>query len=198
MGETPGTLLGQFSRGYVRHWPSLSAEVQEAALIAAGLTKRQIYWEGRGVETLDALVKAAREGQLIGVFGGFRVFGATQRTIMAAVDAITEAGGIIVDVETVERSDKRGAQMLARALSRIKGERSIAGRADEIGALGGKAKGRRARADRMPEKVARRIWRMESIDTATALSRMWGWSKTKALKEFGPSGRGMGPFKRKK
>ena len=75
MAKKIETLLNQFCRGYVRHWPSIPASAQEAALIEAGLVARQIYREGRGPETLAALARGVRQDQLIGVFGGFRTNG---------------------------------------------------------------------------------------------------------------------------
>jgi hypothetical protein len=192
------TLLDKFSRGYVRHWPSFPAKVQEAMLIAAGLEPRQIYTEGRGPENLAALVRAVRDGQLIAVHGGLRVFGDNHRQIAAAVAKIEQRGGIVIDVETEDRSDRHGVRMLSRALARMRGELTMGDRAAEIGAAGGKARGIAAQRGRMPEKQARKIWFDKKIDTATALSRMGpGWSKATARRKFGPSKRPMGAFKGK-
>ena len=202
MKKTAGkakTLLDQFSRGYVRHWPSLSAKEQEAELIDAGLGERQIYKEGRGAENFASLVKAIRQDQLVGVYGGLRIFGETHRAIAAAVAEIEHRGGVIVDVTTRDRTDKHGVRMLSEALARIRGEATMGDRAAEVGAAGGKARGIAAQKNRMPEKQARKIWFDKRIDTATALSRMGpGWSKATARRKFGPSGRPMGAFKGKK
>lgn len=188
-------LLTQFDRGYVRHWALLPADRQEKELVFAGLQPRQIYWEGRGVETFAALLKALRREQVVGVYGGLRVFGETRRQIMAALAGIEQRGGIVLDVESGDRSDKRGAHMLDRALARIRGEATIGDRAAELGALGGTARGLAIAQRRMPAEKALKIWRDLRIDTATALSRMVGWSKPTALRRLGKSGRALGPFK---
>jgi hypothetical protein len=197
-GAKPQPLLGQLDRGYARRWTLLPLPDQEHFLMQAGLQARQIYVEGRGAETFDALVKAVRKGQLIGVWGGLRVFGETRRQIMAALAAIEGRGGIVLDVESGDRSDKRGAHMLDRALARLRGELTMADRAPEIGALGGTARGKAMQARRMPEDQARKIWRDKSITTAVALSRMVGWSKPTALRWLGPSKRPRGPFEAKR
>ena len=189
------TLLGRFDRGYSRRWPTLPLAEQEKELIRAGLKAGQIYVEGRSAECLDALVKATREGQLIGVYGGLRVFGETHRQITAAVTAIEARGGIVIDVETGDRSDRHGVRMLSRALACVRGEKTMGDRAAEIGALGGAARGVALRERRMPEDRARKIWRDRSIDTATALSRMVGWTKPTAQRHLGRSGRPLGPFR---
>lgn len=194
-GAQAETLLGRFDRGYSRRWPTLPLADQEKALIRAGLKAGQIYVEGGSAECLAALVKATRKGQLIGVFGGLRVFGETHRQITAAVTAIEEAGGIVVDVETGDRSDRHGVRMLSRALARVRGEATMGDRAAEIGALGGAARGKALREKRMPEDEARPIWRDRSIDTATALSRMPGWTKPTAQRHLGKTKRRKGPFR---
>jgi hypothetical protein len=200
MLERPGkskTLFDQFSRGYVRHWPSIPAGVQEAKLMTAGLLARQLYREGRGAESLQTLAKATRKGQIIGVFGGLRIFGGSHREISDATAEIKKRGGIIVDASTGQRSDIDGIEMLSRALAMLKGEKVLGDRAAEIGSLGGLAAARAARKLRMSEAQARAIWRDKSLTRNEAISRMPGWTLSTAKHHFKASGRKKGPKARK-
>jgi hypothetical protein len=188
-------------RAYVRGYAFSPVKSQETSLLAYGVTPRAIYVEGRGPETLGALTKAVRSGQFIGVVGGYRVFGENRKQIMAAVRAIRARGGIIIDIETGERSDREGDEMLDRAIRRIHGEATFGSpdRAAELGAQGGTARSQAMKAARLSVKLARRIWFDKSITTAEAVERMGpGWSKPTAIREFGKSGRPRGAFRPKK
>lgn len=188
-------------RAYVRSYAFSPVKSQEVSLLAYGVVPRAIYVEGRGPESLEALIKAVREGQFIGVVGGYRVFGENRTTIMAAVRALRDRGGVIIDIETGERSDREGDEMLDRAIRRIHGEATFGSpdRAAELGAQGGTAKGKAMRAARLPIRQAKRIWFDKSITTAEAVARMGpGWSKPTAIREFGASGRPRGAFRPKK
>jgi hypothetical protein len=187
------TLFDQFSRGYVRNWPSIPAGVQEAKLMTCGLLARQIYKEGRSAESLATLAKATRQGQIIGVFGGLRIFGASHREISTATAKIKKRGGIIVDASTGQRSDIDGIEMLSRALAMLKGEKTLGDFAAEVGALGGLARGRSAKKLRMPEAQARAIWRDKTLTRAEAILRMPGWTLSTAKHHFKASGRKKGP-----
>lgn len=188
-------------RAYVRSYAFSPVKSQETSLLAYGVTPRAIYVEGRGPESFEALLKAIREGQFVGVVGGYRVFGENRTQIMAAVRALRGKGAVIIDIETGERSDREGDEMLDRAIRRIHGEATFGSpaRAAELGAQGGAAKSEAMRRARLPVKLAKRIWFDKSISTAEAVRRMGpGWSKPTAIREFGASGRPRGAFRPKK
>ena len=165
-------------------------------MTSRGASARTVYVEGRGAETLGALVKAARSGEVIGLAGGYRVFGESRQQIMSAVRALKGKGAVLLDIETEERSDRDGDEMLDRALRRIHGELSL-GSPEEAaarGSLGATATHKAIWATRMPKREARKIWFDKTISTADAVRRMGpGWSKPTALREFGPSKRKYGP-----
>jgi len=170
-------------------------------LLARGARARTIYIEGRGPETLGALVKAARKDEVIGLAGGFRVLGDNRAQIMSAFRALKVKGAVLFDIETDERSDRDGAEMLDRALRRIRGELTFGSpeEAVERGVLGAKATYKGIWASRMPKREARKIWFDKTITRAEAVTRMGpGWSKATARRAFGKSKRKKGPLRPEK
>lgn len=184
-------------RGYVMGFPHSPVESQVEALVAAGCRRRDIYGEGQDAN-FDALVRAARKDQVIGTAGGLRVFGDSRRQMMTALDRLEKKGAVVLDIETGEQSDLRGAQMLDRALSRVAGSRimSTDSAASERGRLGGVARKFKLHAKRMPIAEARKHWFNMAISIEEAVERAGpGWSKITMHREFGPSGRPKGPAK---
>lgn len=188
-------------RAYVRTHRFSTAQQQVAGLLSYGARERTIYVEGRGPENIAALVKATRKGEVIGLLGGYRVLGDSRTQIMTAARALKAKGAVLFDPETGERSDGQADEMLDRALRQILGEATFGSpeRAAELGAEGAKAKHKLLWDARMPIRQAKRIWFDKSISTAEAVRLMGpGWSKPTAIREFGKSGRRLGPFRGKR
>lgn len=187
-------------RGYVMGFPHSPAKEQVKVLVGAGCRARDIYGEGQDAD-FAALIRALRRGQVVGTAGGFRVFGESRRQMMAAHDAIEEKGGIVLDVESGDRSDRRGAQMLHHALSRVHGGRTMysGAPASERARLGGIARKSKIHAKRMPIAEARALWFNMAISGDEAVERAGpGWSKGTMNRTFGESGRPKGPAKPRK
>jgi hypothetical protein len=194
--ETPAI---QIDRAFVRPIPRWSAKEQEKAVIKAGCRETKVYLDGRSAENFDAVIKAARAGEVIALSGGLRVLGDSRKTIVAAVNAIAEKGAVLYDVGTGDRSDRHGVRMLNRAIAMLHGELSMGDRAEIIGSMGGEAHAEAIRKARMPKEEARMIWLDQRISTAEAVKRMGPhWSKPTAQRAFGPSGRPKGPLKAEK
>lgn len=164
-------------------------------MIAFGVPANRICGKGHTAATLDAALRLIRGKEVLEMASGFRTLGSSRKTIMEQYAVIKKAGRVVLDPETKERSDTDSAEMLDRALAKIRYEKTMPdhGRAKEIGKLGGEAKGRNAAKARMAENTARRIWLDKSIDTnAEAIAKMTKWSKETANRRFGPSGRPAG------
>lgn len=183
-------------RGYVRGYPLWPAARQEKELTAAGIKAKFVYVEGRGVETFEGCVFALYPGQVLGLFGGLRVLGTSRREIMAHLGTLEAQGAVALDIETNERSDRQGAQMLHKALMRIHGEKTIGTRerASEMGKKGAIASLVTRRNGRMSIIKARKLWFDQSISRAQ-FEELTGWSKETAHREFGASGRPRGAFR---
>lgn len=178
--------------GYVEDQPGFSQKRQEEILAAAGFTPSRICGKGHTCATLAEALKLIRGAEVLETAGGFRPLGSSRKTIMEQYAVIKKAGKVVLDVETGERSDRDSAEMLDRALAKIRYEKTMPSpeHAKEIGRAGGKAKGRNAAAARMAENSARRIWLNKSIATnAEAIDKMTGWSRESAYRKFGPSRR---------
>lgn len=64
---------------------------QEAILVQAGMPAKHVYLEGRNGESLDAI--QMRQGELLAVVNGFRVFGKGLATTTASAGAaVTQCG----------------------------------------------------------------------------------------------------------
>jgi hypothetical protein len=197
MGKKPMPKT-QIDRAYVRAHRFSTAAQQIAGLLGYGARERTIYVQGRGPENLAAIVKAARRGEVIGLWGGYRVLGDSRKEIMEGIRALKAKGAIIFDPESDERSDRHGEEMLDRALRRINGEATLGSpeRAAELGALGAKASHKAVWDVRMPIARARKIWFDKTISRNEAERRMGpGWSKSTALRKFKKAGRRKGPAK---
>ena len=176
----PKKLIAQ--RGYCRN------ERERLILLDVGMPDHRIYLEGRGAESLDRIMM--RQGELLATVGGLRPLGNSRHEIVAQVVRIRKMGAAIIDVETKQRSDRHGAEMLDRALARIKGEITMPpGKAETM-----QRKSVRSRiGDRMPMRQALAIWRDPKLTTGEAIKRMTGWSARTAYLRLGkrglPSGR---------
>lgn len=178
--------------GYAEDQPGFSQKRQEAILIASGVPANRICGKGHTAATLASALRILRGKEVLETASGLRALGSSRKVIMEQLAVIKKAGRVVMDTETKERSDADGAEMLDRALAKIRYEKTMPGpeRAKEIGAKGGKAKGINAARKRMAENSARRIWLDKRIATnAEAVAKMEGWSRETAYSHFGPSGR---------
>ncbi len=169
-------------RGYARN------ERERLILMDAGVTDDHIYLKGRGAESLARITM--RQGELLATVGGLRALGDSRHDIVAEVRRFREMGAAILDIETKWRSDQQGAEMLDRALARLRGEITMPpGKAQDM-----QAKSVRARlGKRMPQREALTYWRDPRLATGEAIKRMTGWSTRTAYVKLGkrglPSGR---------
>ncbi len=170
------------TRGYARN------EREELILVAAGLKPDRVYREGRGAETIDRV--HMRAGELLATVGGLRALGDSRRDIVEAVRRLHDQGAAVLDVETGFRSDRRGAEMLDRALAKLMGERVMPpGKAVAM-----QAKSLKARiGHRMPEREALKHWRDPRLTIGEAIQLMTGWSARTAYEHLGPRGLPAGP-----
>jgi hypothetical protein len=174
------------ARGYARNGRD------ELILIDSGLKADRIYLEGRGFETLARI--NMRPGELLATVGGLRALGDSQRDIIEAARRFHDAGAAVLDIETGWRSDQRGAEMLDRALMRLRGERVM----PEGKAAAMQAKSVKARiGDRMPRRQAAMIWKDPRLTIGEAIAQMPGWSARTAYALLGPRGLPVGPRGRK-
>src|ERR1022692_4679876 len=95
----------------------------EARLIAAGVTKRDIYRDDRGAEQWGNW--KMRKGERLGVVNGLLAFGTNRRAMMAALEKVASWGAVIVDVETGYRSDNGSAKLLDLGLAKRHGEQAM-------------------------------------------------------------------------
>ena len=113
---------------------------EEAKLQAAGV--KQIYMLGRGLESLHwALDWLRGRGGILKVATDLRIFGATRKDMMEALDDCERKGVTVIDIAHPE--DVTFAMRVKRALIAISSARFIGDRrkARREGQKGGKAKG---------------------------------------------------------
>ena len=148
-----------------------------------GLTPDRVYLEGRGHESLGRI--RMRSGEILATVGGLRPLGNSRHAIMAELARIHAAGASVLDVATSQRSDHNGAEMLDRALARLRGEIVMPpGKAESM-----QAKSVAARiGKRMPERQALTIWRDPNLTIGEAIKRMPGWSPRTAYLRLGKRG----------
>lgn len=187
--------LERMRTGYVEDQPGFSQKRQEEILIAAGVPARRICGKGHNAATLDDALRLLRGDEVLECAAGLRALGSSRIAIMEAHALVRKAGRAILDPETGMRSDRDGAEMLDRALAKIRYEKTMPseGRAKEIGALGGKARAAQIREGRLSETKAKAIWFNIHLSTGQAIERMPGWSKETAYRYFGKRGRKPGP-----
>lgn len=149
-------------------------------MIAAGVTKRDIYRDDRGAEQWGNW--RMRKGERLGVVNGLLAFGTNRKAMMAAL-AKAEAGGfVIVDVEEHLRSDKHAAKLLDLGLRRRHGEASMKpGQAEAMQAASTAAKTK----GRMPKREAMIKWRKADLTAKQALRLMPGWTRATAYDQLG-------------
>jgi hypothetical protein len=171
-------------RGYARN------ERDELLLLSLGLNSERIYLEGRGAETLDRIIM--RQGELLATVGGLRALGNSRRDIVAATRRVHDMGAAVLDIETMARSDQRGAEMLDRAIADLNGELSMRpGQAREM-----QRKSVRSRiGDRMSQREAMKHWRDPRLSNGEAIRRMPGWSVRTAYMKLGKRGLPCGPIR---
>lgn len=180
-------------KGYVRPLPRLTAGGQELGLIAHGVAAEKVYVEGRGAETLDALVRSLRKGEAVAVMRlhilappKLRTADRPRRELWAAIQLIEAKGAHVIEVEsgrsTADRSE-RDAMM-----------------ADAIEALthSGRSPRRQDGAGRPPKvftpeqtEQARVAWfsLQHRTNKAAIQASPKGWTMTRSYQKFGPSGR---------
>ena len=164
-------------------------------MIASGMPASRICGKGHSAVTLDDALRVLRGAEVLECAAGLRSLGSSRLAIIEAHAIVRKAGYAILDPETGMRSDRDGAEMLDRALAKIRYEKTMPseGRAKEIGALGGKARGEKLKNGRLAEKKAKAIWFNIHLSTAEAIERMPGWSKETAYRYFKKRGRKSGP-----
>jgi hypothetical protein len=160
-------------RGYARNGRD------EQRLIKAGLKAKDIYVEGRGKEGFGNW--RMRNGETLHVVEGLRALGNSRREIVDKFAMIRGWGATIEDAETGERASDDGVAMLDKALAKLKGERTIAGRAEDMQAASVRARTK----GRLEERKAQIIWQDARWTVGEAIARMPGWSLTTAYKAFG-------------
>ena len=181
--------------GYVEDQPGFSQKRQEEILLAAGIPQSRFCGKGYKAETLPDALRVLRGDEVLECAAGLRALGSSRVQIIEAHALVRKAGRAVLDPETGMRSDRDGAEMLDRALAKIRYEKTMPseGRAKEIGALGGKARGEKLKNGRLAEKKAKAIWFNVHLSTAEAIERMPGWSKETAYRYFKKRGRKSGP-----
>lgn len=131
-------------KGYCASIPFLNAVEQENKLLAQGAAAARIYRVGRGEESAEALFRALRPGDEVAIAGTLRVFGASRKAMMAAIAEVHAKKAVLVEIPEGLRSDRDGAVMLDRGLSKLHGSLKVKESkrfARAIGAKGGKGKG---------------------------------------------------------
>lgn len=161
------------NRGYCADIPFLKAKEQEAALIAAGV--KVVYIEGREAETFQTCLNSLRPTDAMAVFGTVAVFGSSRGAILSRIKEVHAHGNYVLDIETGQRSDKEGAEILDRGLKKIHGSRKMKENrkfARQIAKKGARGKLEHMRADRMPEVLAKPIWQHPKLTIADKLGLM--------------------------
>lgn len=176
---------------YIQEQPRFSRERQEA--IVRPQPGDKVYIEGRNGESLDAAMRACRNGHAVICAHGVRVLGNSPTEITEALVEVEKRGKAIEDAETGKRTDRECGTMVRNAIRSIRGEASIKGRAEGMGRAGGLARAKLHTKARMPVGQARKIWRDLSILTnELALDQMTGWTIATAYKHLKAPGRKRG------
>lgn len=133
---------------YCRSYPRSRARHQAELAAADGYTERQTYIEGFEGHTFQAALEAFRGSGRLVLYGGLRVLTGAGKDgkrseIVERVDALHKAGVVAYDPKTGENSREHGLAMLDKAMRKINGEKRM-DNPEELGRLGGKAKGKKA------------------------------------------------------
>lgn len=174
-------------RGFARN------SADEKRLRTAGVAK--IY---RGDNEFEAFGRwKMRRGEGLAVVDGFRAFGATRKAMMAGVRKVHAWGAVVVDAETGERSDRNGAEMLDRGLSKHASETRAPtpGQAREMQRRSVKARAAGA-PDRVPAREAAYAWRHSPTSSNEQIAEQTGWAWRTLYNKYGP--RGLPPGRRQK
>lgn len=167
-------------------------------MTAAGLPASRICGKGHTCSTYENALKLVRGKEVLEMAGGLRPLGSSRDEIVAAWSIARKAGKVIMDAETKLRSDVDGVEMLALALQKIRGERSIGDRASEMGKVGGPALAAKRAKSRCPDNKARTLWLDQSIPSNDAAVKRINkgydtpWSASTLYRYFGKSGRPTG------
>ena len=160
-------------RGYARN------ASDEARLRARGIEK--IYREDRPVEQWGRW--RMRSGEGLGVVDGFRAFGTTRKAMMDKVRVVHGWHAVVVDADTGERSDQKGAEMLDRGQSKYAAELRAP---DKRRARDMQEKSVKARTKgRTPQREASAKWHgSPTLSNDEVKAALVGWS-IRALYKFG-------------
>jgi DNA invertase Pin-like site-specific DNA recombinase len=172
-------------RGYVRATPRFPIKQQIETLLAAGVTERDIFVEGRGIETWATFIKRLRRGEAV-VVDGLHRLGVNRQDIHAALRDVAAKGGIVIDAANgCVPVDARALAAVAEAYRVISGELRIptATEAKRRGKLGGRPP---VLMDKKT-KANKRIW-MTAKSNPDA-ERKTGLSTVTMRRWWGPSGR---------
>lgn len=117
------------TRGYVRHMTRITADSQAEKLRSHGVPNDKIYTEGNGEESLDALIRSARKGEVIAVTRMHVLAPPKGKTsdrprvaLWKALHAIEAKGAAILEVETgrsTAASNAERDEMIADAIEQI-------------------------------------------------------------------------------
>lgn len=180
-------------RGYVRPLPRLTAAGQEAGLAAHGVATDKVYVEGRGDETLAALIRSLRKGEVVAIMRlhilappKLRTADRPRRELWAAIRAIEAKGASVFEVESGRSTATKSERddMIADAIEAL--------------THSGRSPRRRDGAGRPPKvftpeqtEQARVAWfsLQHRTNKAAIQASPKGWTMTRSYQVFGPSGR---------
>ncbi len=178
-------------RGYVRPLPRVSEASQRALLHERGVAADKIYTEGHQEETLDALIRSLRAGEVVAVTR-VHILAAPKerhddrprRALWTAVHAIEAKGAAILEVESrrsTASSARERDEMIADAIEQITHSGRSPRKRDTPG---------RPPMMFSPEDIeaARRVWADRKIATWGEVREQLpkGFSTWRAYKMFGP------------
>lgn len=160
----------------------------EDALKRHGLKARDIYLEGRGRESWGKW--KLRKGDTLCIVGGLSIFGRTRHEMRAAVDLVQSWGAEIEDIETGQRTDAKGAQLLDDGQTTVhaKARGMRAAKAAAMQAASVASRNKKGRKERMPKREAMKVWREVGPTIEEKLARMPGWSQARAYRELKATG----------
>jgi len=187
-------------RGYVRHLLRIPASGQRAKLIEYGIPADKIYTEGEHGESLDALVRALRKGEAVGVVRVHllaapksKTSDTPRRALWAAIHAIEGKGATIVEVESNRHTAnvRERDAMIADAIEQI----THSGRTPRKQDVPGRP---RLKFTDEETETARRLWfdlryKTNAEAFAAIRKKVPRWTLTRCYDKsngFGPSGRG--------
>lgn len=180
-------------RGYVRPLPRLTAAGQEAGLIAHGVAASKVYVEGRGDETLAALIRSLRKGEAVAVMRmhilappKLRTADRPRRELWATLRAIEAKSSYVFEVESGRSTANKAERddMMADAIEALTHSGRSPRRQDGAG-----------RPPKMftPDQTeqARVAWfsLQHRTNKAAIQASPKGWTMTRSYQKFGPSGR---------